>query len=183
MTATANPFMRQQAPASLPEPPPPTTSPITGLSRPLEIQGSKFFLKGDWTCDKNLTVVGLHGGSGASTLASLLDAGTCPPEVGPKVLPSEAKTLVFVAEHSPHGAKVALDAARHWASGLPGTPTVAGLVLMRRWKGKETTIPRRVLLALKGIWPSVIVVPPINLHEAPSKKIMKSLESLKGSKQ
>lgn len=183
-TPQANPFARHAtSPAQLEVNRPPSTPRIEGLRSPLRVDnGETHFISGDWT-SKGIAVVGLHGGAGTSTLAEILAVDECPPGIGPAVLPQTCKALIFCAEHSVHGAKCALQAARHWSAGLDNNAEVKGIVLIKRLRGKDSEIPRRVLKVLRTLWPAMIVVPHTNNPTTPSKKITTQLESLKGTQE
>ena len=85
-----------------------------------------------------LWVVGLHGGAGATTVASLLgegtqEAGRCwplPPDSEPGEAAGQPAPVLLVARTHAAGLDAAASAARVWASGHLGDLPLVGLVLV-----------------------------------------------------
>jgi hypothetical protein len=87
------------------------------------------------TTHPQVSVAGVHGGAGASTLAGLLgecayDAGVCWPVAGGWLRPLPILSVVLVARTHGTGLAVAERAARAWAAGQLGESRLLGLVLI-----------------------------------------------------
>lgn len=93
------------------------TPPARGLAHQLTDQMGRLF------------VVGAHGGSGESVLASLLEHGQATDHRWPKTLSGDTRHAVLVARTSASGLLAAQSALRQWASGVAVGVVLHGLVL------------------------------------------------------
>lgn len=100
-----------------------------------------------------LWIVGAHGGAGATTLASLLqagDAGTAWP------VPRARRTaVVVVARSDVRGLQAAQRAAIQWASGAVGAVNLRGLCLIPDAPGKQLKELAGLTRLVSGAFPAV----------------------------
>ncbi|MFI5735951.1 DUF6668 family protein [Kribbella sp. NPDC051587] len=139
---TQNPWTRQQQPEPGPPPGPAQTANLTprgpsapqhGVPAPAEDQRlPKFAIPAADT----LWWVGVHGGSGESTMAQLLPGTRAANHRWPIPPPPVPTPVILVARTSGSGLRAAQRAATEWASGVVQGVAVLGLVLIADASGR-----------------------------------------------
>jgi hypothetical protein len=139
---TQNPWTRQQQPEPGPLPGPAQTANLTprgpsapqhGVPAPAEDQRlPKFAIPAADT----LWWVGVHGGSGESTMAQLLPGTRAANHRWPIPPPPVPTPVILVARTSGSGLRAAQRAATEWASGVVQGVAVLGLVLIADASGR-----------------------------------------------
>ncbi|WP_433163789.1 DUF6668 family protein [Kribbella sp. CA-247076] len=139
---TQNPWTRQQSPTPGPQQAPPQpadrmprgpSAPQHGVPAPAEDQRlPKFAIPAADT----LWWVGVHGGSGESTMAQLLPGTRAANHRWPIPPPPVPTPVILVARTSGSGLRAAQRAAIEWASGVVQGVAVLGLVLIADAPGR-----------------------------------------------
>jgi hypothetical protein len=103
--------------------------------------------------------VGVHGGAGESTLASLIPGWQAAEHAWPRTAaPTPART-VLVARSDARGLRAAQDAMRQWAAGLVPSVEVLGLAVMADAPGRLPRSLRELLQVVSGGVPRTWSVP------------------------
>lgn len=115
--------------------------------------------------------VGVHGGSGESTLAALVPEWQSAGHAWPRVQAHDPARVVLVARSNVRGLRAAQAAATQWAAGLVPFVEVVGLVIVADAPGRLPRPLRDLAQLVAGGFPRTWNVPWIEswrLGEAPS---------------
>lgn len=129
--------------------------PHVGLSVPTGAPAEEVLSDGS-----GLHWLGAHGGSGETTLATLLGGRACE-HLWPRLENSggEAIATLLVARRNHSGMQAASAAARRWASGAHEDVALVGLVLVDDAPGKVPRELQRQAKVLSGAVPRTWVIP------------------------
>ena len=103
--------------------------------------------------------VGVHGGAGESTMASLVPTWRAADHCWPRTLGGKSPRVVLVARSNMHGLQRARLAATQWASGLVPHVKLVGLVVVADTPGRFPRPLRDFLQVVKGGVPRTWQVP------------------------
>ena len=103
--------------------------------------------------------VGVHGGAGESTMASLIPTWRAADHCWPRTPGGKSPRVVLVAQSNMHGLQRARLAATQWASGLVPHVELVGLVVVADTPGRLPRPLRDFLQVVKGGVPRTWQVP------------------------
>ena len=147
MTHAHNPWLGEQETPLAPVPPP-VLPPVTGPTAPQrgipapQLEDRLPIYTQDHTAP--LWWLGTHGGSGETTLASLVPEWLASGHGWPNTAGSTPANVVLIARSNSRGLRAAQAAATQWASNLVPNVTVLGLVVL-------ADSPRRPPAALRDL--------------------------------
>ena len=147
MTHAHNPWLGEQETPLAPVPPP-VLPPVTGPTAPQrgipapQLEDRLPIYTQDHTAP--LWWLGTHGGSGETTLASLVPEWLASGHGWPNTAGSTPANVVLIARSNSRGLRAAQAAATQWASNLVPNVTVLGLVIL-------ADSPRRPPAALRDL--------------------------------
>lgn len=131
------------------------TAPQLGVPAPSAADRLPFVQTGRWA---PVWIVGVHGGSGESTLAALLPGAMPSGHAWPQH-PGASVRVVLTARTSMQGLSAAQKAAQQWAAGIVPGVELIGLVAMADAPGRLPRALRDHLQVVSGGFPRTWSVP------------------------